>query len=129
LNFELTGPSAERGARKSGRGLLYAAIAAGVLLLAGGGAWYCRQQSGDVHAGVTAESRPSSAVSAPAETLPTQNSSVLPANPPAQAVQSTSSSPNNTPLQTNSNKNASKVESAAVALSPVSGKQGNSNSA
>src|SRR6266404_3962200 len=125
LNFELTGPSAEGGARKSGRGLLYAAIAAGALLLAGG-VWYFRQQSGDVHAGVTAESRPSLAVSAPAETLPTQNSSVLPANPPAQAVQSTSSAQNNAALQTNSN--ASRLESAGVSPSPVSVKQGNSNS-
>src|SRR6266404_67342 len=126
LNFELTGPSAEGGARKSGRGLLYAAIAAGVLLLAGGGVWYFRQQSGDVHAGVTAESRPSPAASVPAETLPTQNSSVLPANPPAQAVQSTSSAQNNAALQTNSN--ASRLESAGVSPSPVSVKQGNSNS-
>ena len=126
LNFELTGPSAEGGARKSGRGLLYAAIAAGVLLLAGGGVWYFRQQSGDVHAGVTAESRPSPAASAPAETLPTQNSSVLPANPPAQAVQSTSSAQNNAPLQTNSN--ASRLESAGVSPSPVSVKRGDSNS-
>src|SRR6266436_2284038 len=125
LNFELTGPPAEGGARKSGRGLLYAAIAAGALLLAGG-VWYFRQQSGDVHAGVTAESRPSPAVSAPAETLPTQNSSVLPANPPAQAVQSTSSAQNNAALQTNSN--ASRLESAGVSPSPVSVKQGNSNS-
>ncbi len=125
LNFELTGPSAEGGARKSGRGPLYAAIAAGALLLAGG-VWYFRQQSGDVHAGVTAESRPSPAVSAPAETLPTQNSSVLPANPPAQAVQSTSSAQNNAALQTNSN--ASRLESAGVSPSPVSVKQGNSNS-
>ena len=130
FNFTVTEPSVESSPRprKSGKGLMLAAIAAGALLSAGC-VWYFLHQSGDVHAGVTAESRPSPAVSAPAETLPTQNSSVIPANPPAQAVQSTSSAPNNTPLQTNSNKNASKVESAAVALSPVSGKQGNSNSA
>jgi len=130
FNFTVTEPSVESSPRprKSGKGLMFAAIAAGALLSAGG-VWYSLHQSGDVHAGVAAESRPSPAVSAPAETLPTQNSSVIPANPPAQAVQSTSSTPNNAPLQTNSNKNASKAESAAVALSPVSGKQGNSNSA
>ena len=127
LNFELTEPSVESSPRKSGNGLLYAAIAAVALLLAGGGVWYFRQQSGDVHAGVTAESRP--AVSAPAETLPTQNSSVIPANPPVQGVQSSSSAQNNAPLQINSNKNAPKVESAAVSLSPASGKQVISNSA
>jgi protein TonB len=125
LNFELAEPSSESSPRKSGNGLMFAAIAAAALLLAGGGVWYFRQQSGDVHAGVTAESRPSPVVSAPAERLPTQNSSVI----PAQSVQSTSSAENNAPLQTNSNKNAPKVESAAVSLSPVSGKQVISNSA
>src|SRR6267143_1966341 len=129
LNFELTEPSVESSPRKSGNRLMFAAIAAGALLLAGSGVWYFRQQSGDVHAGVTAESRPSPAVSAPAETLPTQDSSVIPANPPAQAVQSSSSAQNNAPLQTNLNKNAPKVESAAASLSPVSGKQVISNSA
>src|SRR6267142_1637375 len=129
LNFELIEPSVKSSPRKSGNGLMFAAIAAGALLLVGGGMWYFRQQSGDVHAGVTAESRPSLVVSAPAEALPTQNSSVIPANPPAQAVQSTSSAQNNAPLQTNSNSNASKVESTRASLSPVSGKQVNSNSA
>src|SRR6267143_966895 len=130
LNFELTEPSVQSSPHTSGNGLMFAALAAGALLLAGGGVWYFRQQSGAVHAGVTAESRPSPAVSAPAETLPTQNSSVIPANSPAQAVQSTSSAQNNAPpLQTNSNKNAPKVESAAASLSPVSGKQVISNSA
>ncbi|MGB2901210.1 MAG: energy transducer TonB [Candidatus Acidiferrum sp.] len=127
LNFELTEPSVESSSRKSGKGLKFAAIAAGALLLAGGGVWYFRQQSGDVQAGVTAPSTPSSAVSAPAETLPTQNSSVIPANPPAQGVQSSSSTQNNAPLQTNSG--ASKAESTGVSLSPISGKPVNSNSA
>src|SRR5216683_1567471 len=128
LNFELTKPSVESSPRKSGKGLKFAAIAAGALLLAGGGVWYFRQQSGDVQAGVTAPSTPSPAVSAPAETLPTQNSSVIPANPPAQGVQSSSSTQNNnTPLQTNSS--ASKAESTGVPLSPASGKPVNSNSA
>ena len=127
LNFELTEPSVESSPRKSGKGLKFAAIAAATLLLAGGGVWYFRQQSGDVQAGVTAPSTPSPAVSAPAETLPTQISSVIPANPPAQGVQSSSPARNNAPLQTNSN--ASKVESTGLSLSSVSGKQVNSNSA
>jgi protein TonB len=127
LNFELTAPSVESNPRKSGKGLKFAAIAAGALLLAGGGVWYFRQQSGAVQAGVTAASKPSPVASAPAETLSTQNSSVIPANLPAQGVQSSSSVQNNGPLQSNSN--ASKVESTGVSLSPVSGKQVNSNSA
>jgi len=127
LNFELTEPSVESSPRKSGKGLKFAAIAAVALLLAGGGVWYFRQQSGDVQAGVTAPSTPSPAVSAPAETLPTQISSVVPANPPAQSVQSSSSAQKSAPLQTNSN--ASKAASTGVSLSRVSGKPVNSNSA
>jgi TonB family protein len=129
FNFTVTEPCVESTPRKSGKGLMLAAIAAGALLLAGGGVWYFRQQSGDVQAGATAESRPSPAVSAPAEPLPTQNSSVIPTNPPAQAVQSSSSAPSNSPLQSSPSSNASKIQPGAVALSPVSGKQGNSNSA
>src|SRR6266850_217183 len=95
FNFTVTEPCVESTPRKSGKGLMLAAIAAGALLLAGGGVWYFRQQSGDVQAGATAESRPSPAVSAPADPLPTQNSSVIPTDPPAQAVQSSSSAPSN----------------------------------
>ena len=128
LNFELTEPSAEsRPSRKSGKGLKFAASAAGALLLAGGGVWYFRQQSGAVQAGVAAASTPSTVASAPAETLPTQNSSVVPASIPAQGVQSNSPAQNNAPLQTNSN--ASNAESTGASVSPVSGKQVNSNSA
>src|SRR2546427_593879 len=126
LNFELTEPSVESSPRKSGKGLKFAAIAAVALLLAGGGVWYFRQRSGDVQAGVTAPSTLSPAVSAPAETLPTQISSVIPANPPAQSVQSSSSAQKSAPLQTNSN--ASKAASTGVSLSRVSGKPVNSNS-
>src|SRR5882672_313282 len=131
FNFTVTEPSVESSPRprKSGKGLKFAAIAAGALLLAGGGVWYFRQQSGDVQAGATAESTPSPAVSAPAGPLPTQNSSVIPTDPPAQAVQSSSSAPSNSPLQSSPSSNASKIQPAGVALSPVSGKQGNSNSA
>jgi len=127
LNFELTEPSVESSPRKSGKGLKLAAIAAGALLLVGGGMWYFRPQSGAVQAGASAASTPSPVASAPAETLPTQNSSVIPASIPAQGVQSSSPAQNNVPLQTNSN--ASKVESNGVSLSSVSGKQVNSNSA
>jgi TonB family protein len=126
LNFELAEHSLDSSPRKSGKGLLFAAIAAGVLLLAGGGIWYFRPQSGDVHAGLTNATRPSAAASAPAETPPTQ-SSVIPANLPGQSVPSSSSAQNSAPLQTSSN--ASKLESAGLSLSPVSGKQVNSNSA
>jgi len=123
LNFGLTEHSLDGSPRKSGKGLLFAAIAAGVLVLAGGGFWYFRQQAGDVQAGVTAAARPSDTASAPAEPLPTK-SSVIPANLPAQ---SSSSAQNKAPFETNSN--VSKLASAGLSLSPVSGKQVNSNSA
>jgi protein TonB len=99
------------------------------LLLAGAGVWYFRQQSGAVQAGVAAASTPSPVASAPRETLPAQNSSVIPASIPAQGVQASSPAQNNAPLQANSNSNASNGESTGVSLSPVSGKQVNSNSA
>lgn len=126
LNFELTEPSAEGGARKSGRGLMYAAMAAGILLLAGGGVWYFRQQSSSASPSAAAITRTSPVASAPSETSPVPNSPGLPTNSIEQSVQTGSSAQKNAPLQTNSN--ASRLETAGVSPSPVSVKQSNSNS-
>lgn len=128
LNFEEVAAPFESQPRKSGRGVLIAAIAAGVLLLAGGGVWYFRQQSSGANSNAIAATRPSPS-SAPAETLPIQNSSVLPTNSAPQTAQSPSSAPGNSPLQANSNSSAGSVEPRGASLSPVSGKQNNSNSA
>lgn len=110
----------ESGSRKSGKGLMFAAIAAGVLFLVGGGAWYFRQQSSGVHAVASTVAKPAPAVSVPAETLQPQGNTALPTNPPAQtasvAVQT------NAPLQTTPNSNPSSVV-AAAALAPVNSKQ------
>jgi TonB family protein len=63
----------ESASRKSGKGFLVAAIAAGVLLLAGAGWWYITQQSGGAHASTAPVSKVQvPAVSAPAESLQAQ---------------------------------------------------------
>ena len=127
LNFEESAMPAESLSRKSGKGVLIGAIAAGVLLLAGGGVWYFRQQSSSANSNATAATRPSP--SAPAETLPIQNSAVLPTNSAPQTVQTPSSAPSNSSLQASSNSSAGSVEPHGASLSPVSGKQNNSNPA
>jgi TonB family protein len=128
LNFEEVAAPLEIHPRKSGRGILIAAIAAGALLLAGGGVWYFRQQFSGASSNATAATRPSPS-SAPAETLPIQNSAVLPTNSAPQAVQAASSAPSNSSLQGSSNPNPGSVEPHGASLSPVSGKQNNSNPA
>jgi TonB family protein len=77
----------ESGSRSSSKGVLFAAIAAGVLLLASGVWWYMRPQSGPVHAGAA----PSSNVQASVASLPGVSSPSQPqrnappqTNPPAQ---------------------------------------------
>jgi TonB family protein len=110
----------ETGSRKSGRGILFAAIAAGVLLLAGGGAWYFRQPSSDVHAGAAAVTQQAPAVSVPAEPLQPQGSAPTQTSLPAQTAAAVQT---NSPLQPNPNSNPSSVEPAAAALASVSSKQ------
>jgi protein TonB len=123
LNFELTQPASESvGPRKSGRGLLYAAIAAGILLLAGAGMWYFRQQSSSA----VAATRPSPVVSDPAGSSQGSNSSSLPSNSSEQPLQPSSSVQNNAPLLTNSN--TSKLDSAGISPVALNGKQSSSNS-
>jgi TonB family protein len=122
LNFELTQPSSESaGPRKSGRGLLYAAIAAGILLLAGAGVWYFRQQSSNA----VAATRPSPVASEPVGSSQGSNSSSLPTNS-REPLQPSSSTQNNAPLLTNSN--VSKLDSAGISPVAVNGKQSSSNS-
>lgn len=67
---ELSSPAVTQ-SRGSGKGMLFAAIAAGVLVVAGGGWWYVNQQSTGVHAG--AASTPASGISVPAATSPSQS--------------------------------------------------------
>jgi len=86
---------------RSHRGILMGAIAAGALLLAGGGAWYFRHQSKDVQAAVTANVAHPPSISE--NTLPSQPpNNTLPQMIPAQETTSdapatSSSMPANNP--------------------------------
>jgi TonB family protein len=110
----------ESGSRKSGKGILFAAIAAGVLLLAGGGAWYFRQQSSGVPAGAAAVTKQASAVSVPAEPSHPQGNAATQSSVPAQTAAAVQT---NSPLQTYPSSYPSSVEPAAAALASVSSKQ------
>lgn len=80
---------AERQSKGSGKGMLFAAIAAGVLIVVGGGWWYMNQQSAGVHAGAASTPAPADSVPAltpssqPQRETPIQANSSAPANPAA----------------------------------------------
>ncbi len=80
----------ETGSKSSNKGVLFAAIAAGALLLAGVGWWFMRPQPGGVHAGAASASN----VQASVASLPGTSS---PSQP-----QRNASSQTNSPEQTNS---------------------------
>jgi TonB family protein len=86
------------------RGILVGAIAAGVLLLTGGGFWYFRHQSSGVHA----------AVAASAPQLPAIPENSLPSSPQT-----------NLPSQTNSPQTIPSPSAAAVPTAAVSSTAGN----
>jgi TonB family protein len=73
LPFDEKVRSTERSPRKSGKGLVFAAVAAGLALLAAAGWWYKNQQSTGVSASVAAPH--AQAVSAPSENLQTNSPS------------------------------------------------------
>jgi TonB family protein len=110
----------ESGSRKSGKGILFAAIAAVVLLLVGGGAWYFRQQSSGVPAGAAAVTKQAPAVSVPAEPSHPQGNAATQTSLPAQTAAAVQT---NSPLQTYPSSNPSSVEPAGAALASVSSKQ------
>jgi TonB family protein len=58
LPFEEVKSAKESSPKKSGKGMLFGALAAGILLLAGGGWWYINQQAAGVHASVPAMQAP-----------------------------------------------------------------------
>jgi protein TonB len=113
----------------SSRGTLIGAIAAGVLLLAGGGWFYMRPQSG------TANARPApapnvqaSVVSLPGESSPSQpkGNAPLQTNPPAQT---NAASLTNTAAQSNSAPNALSVVPAGASAATSRNSQPTSNPA
>jgi TonB family protein len=79
LPFEEVKSAGESSSKKSGKGMLFGAIAAGLLVLAGGGWWYMNQQSAGVHASVPA-------VQAPTASPTSQD---LPTNSPKEAASET----------------------------------------
>jgi protein TonB len=110
----------ESGSRKSGKGFRIAAIAAGVLVLAGASVWYFRQPSSGVHAGPVAVAKPAAALSAPAETLQSQGNTALQTSTPAPTG---AALPAGSPSQKNPNPNSASLEPAGATLSPVNNKQ------
>jgi protein TonB len=124
LRIDASDSATESHSGKSGKGLMFAAIAAGVLILAGGGFWYFRMQSSGVPAAAAAGSKPAPAISAPAEMLPSKGSAAPQTIP---SVQTTPAMPGNSPLQ--SNTNPSGIEPASAAYAPVNSKELISNPA
>jgi TonB family protein len=92
----------ESPSRKSGKGFLVAAIAAGILILAGAGWWYMNQQSGGAHASTA----PVSKVQAPAVSTPAESLLSQPGGKPAPQtnlpVQASSTEQSASPTQINS---------------------------
>jgi TonB family protein len=124
LRIDATDSSSDSASAKSGKGLMFAAIAAGVLILAGSGYWYLHQQSGGIPA--AAVTKPFPAVSAPAEALQPKGTAAPQTLPSAQTVPAVQS---NSPLQTNSNSNPSAVSPAGAAYAPVNSNEVIPNSA
>jgi TonB family protein len=117
---------------KSGNTMLYAAMGAGIVLLAFAGWWYINQQSGGVRASVPDTQAP--AVSAPATTpLPTkpQEETASKTNLPAQAgppVSPASLVRSDPTAQTNSGSKLSGSASAGSPAMPIHNTQLSSNS-
>jgi TonB family protein len=124
LRIDATDSSSDSASAKSGKGLMFAAIAAGVLILAGSGYWYLHQQSGGIPA--AAVTKPLPAVSAPAEALQPKGTAAPQTLPSAQTVPAVQS---NSRLQTNSNSNPSAVSPAGAAYASVNSKEVIPNSA
>src|ERR1700730_15871070 len=112
LRIDASEDAVESSSRKSPKALWIAAIAAGALLLAGGGVWYFRQQSSDVHAGSAPVTKQAPALSASAGTLPPQGNTAPQTSSPAPTA---SAVPANAPLQTSLNSSPSGAESAGAA--------------
>jgi TonB family protein len=103
--------------KSSGKGLLIGAIAAGIIVLAGGGRWYMQQQSGSTHAA-------SSNAQASVTSLPSVDpSSSAQPNAPSQTNSSANSAPlANAPAQSSAASNQATIV-PAVSTTPVRNSQ------
>ena len=121
LSIDSSEPIVESGSSKSGKGFRIAAIAAGVLILAGAGVWYFRQPSNGVQAGpVAAVTKSLPAHSVSAETLQAQGNAALQTPAPAPTG---SMLPAGSTSQANPNANSPAIQPASATISPVNNKQ------
>jgi TonB family protein len=118
LRIDASDTAVESGSGKSGKGLVFAAIAAGVLILTGAGYWYFHQQSSGIPSAAAAASRPAPAISAPADSF---SSKGVAAPSSAASAPNGSSVQGSSPLQSNSNPSPSQPSGAA--FSPVNSKE------
>jgi len=123
----------ERSSRSTSHGVLLGAIAAGLLLLVGGGVWYARRQSTDVYSSASSAGVvQSSAVSTPAAASQTQPlvNAPLQTNPSTQTNLAAKNAPpvrTSTVGQADSVLNHVKAEPASVTATPVRSSQPSSN--
>jgi TonB family protein len=118
LRIDATDNVAVAGSAKSGKGFLFTAIAAGLLILAGVGYWYFHQQATGVPA--AAVIKPVPAISAPAETLLAKGGAATQTVPSAQTA---SAAQGNLPSQPSSNSSPAGVTPAGAAYAPVNSKE------
>jgi TonB family protein len=98
--------------KSSNKGVRIAAIAAGVLLLAGGAWWYTRPQSGGVHAGAA----PASSVQASVASLPGTSS---PSQPSRNAAPQSNVAAQSNPVTQNNTESESNSASNSISVVPV----------
>jgi len=125
----------ESPSRSSGKGQLFAAIAAGILIVAAAGWWYMNQQSGALHASAAPASKVQApAVSSPAESLQPQSlgKTAPQTNLPAQtnsAEQSASSAQINSATPSTPAANPLSVARNGTSTAPARNSQPSSNPA
>jgi TonB family protein len=101
LPIDVASSPAESKSKGSGKGMLFAAIAAGVLAVAGGGWWYMNQQSAGVQAGAGTGAAPVAAASVLGQSpSQPQRETAMQANSPAPVEPAAAS--HTAPAQTNS---------------------------
>jgi TonB family protein len=119
----------QNGSRSSGKGLLLGAIAAGLLVLVGGGWWFLKQQPAGAHAGPapapSAQSVSASVIDAHSPSLPQGNAQTQ-ANSPAQTNPTALT---NTSAASNSASNTLSIVPAVSSVATPRNSQPNSNSA
>jgi TonB family protein len=119
----------QNGSRSSGKGLLFGAIAAGLLVLVGGGWWFLNQQSAGSHSvPAPAQSVQASVVSAPAANSPShpEENAQAQTNSPAQTNPAALT---NTSAPSNSGSNSLSIVPAVSSVSTARNPQPNSNPA